>query len=133
MERELAQSILASVEAEPSNVSRLARVMGRRTESVTSTVDEMVDRGLLTRQVKKSLRRGRPQELIHSTPLGSEYLHAAQALDKIPLMASPRTLFRAAEDGRYAARLETREQNTYSLFLELNDYVRSAGRPTERS
>jgi DNA-binding PadR family transcriptional regulator len=121
-----ATAILESITQTPTHVKLLARTIHRRAKTVLTTIAEMEERGLLERRTEKTIRRGRPREILHATPLGEEYLRSIRASSMIPLAASTAMIRRAAEEGDYARRLTERGRDTFQLFMELNQHVRTA-------
>jgi len=125
MDVEVAAEILRAV-GSPRNVSELVASLNRRSEAVVRAIAEMEEMGLLERRAEKGSGRGRPRMLVSATELGRQYLAARSHLEGIPLKATRAGLKRAVEEARYAARLRERGLDTFTLFMELNDYVRSA-------
>jgi len=123
MSLELRAELLMAVKSNPSSVRELARKLHRRTETVVSLIKEMEEQGLLKREVERRNTRGRPRVLVKPMSLGEEYLAAYRTLDLKLLRSRRADLIRAARDGEYAARLESRGLSSFDLFLELNSIV----------
>jgi len=125
MDAEMTAEVLKVVER-PRSVSELVASLNRRSEAVVRAIAEMEELGLLERRAKKGSGRGRPRMLVSATDLGRQYLAARSRLEGIPLKATRAGFKRAVEEARYAARLRERGLDPFALFMELNEYVRSA-------
>jgi DNA-binding MarR family transcriptional regulator len=125
MDAEMTAEVLKAVER-PRSVSELVASLNRRSEAVVRAIAEMEELGLLERRAKKGSGRGRPRMLVSATDLGRQYLAARSRLEGIPLKATRAGFKRAVEEARHAARLRERGLDPFALFMELNEYVRSA-------
>jgi DNA-binding MarR family transcriptional regulator len=122
---EVTTEVLKAVER-PRSVSELVSSLNRRNEAVVMAIADMEEMGLLERRAEKDSGRGRPRMLVWATDLGRQYLTARSHLEGIPLKATRAGFRRVVDEARYAARLRERGLDPFTLFMELNEYVRSA-------
>ncbi len=124
MDHEAALEILSAAK-NPRSVSEIVSTIRRRNDAVVKAIIDMERIGLVE---KRADRRGvgRPRVIVSVTPLGEEFLQRHAQIDRIGLKATPAALRRAAADAEYAARLRARGLDSFTLFLELNEHVRSA-------
>jgi len=121
--------VLRAVSSSPCSIRVLMEMLHWKTSKALGLIREMEEEGSIELREEKGNKRGRPRRMATVTPLGEEFLRDYKRLEEKRLKARKTDLQRAARDAQYVDRLVEAGQDTFKLFLELNDLVRRIGEP----
>jgi len=122
-------TVLRAVRSSPCSIRALMETLHWKTSKALGLIREMEEEGLIEFREEKGNKQGRPRKVATVTPLGEEFLKDYKRLEKKRLKARKTDLQHATRDAQYVDRLVEAGQDTFKLFLELNDLVRCIGEP----
>lgn len=118
IDREL--SLLSAANESPLNIVELRRVLRWRTESLQRYVQSLTDQGLL-RVKKDSSGRGRPRNIVTTTPLGVYFLRKISELDRLRLKLTDADIRKTMRQANRTQELAELGRSPYETFWELTE------------
>jgi hypothetical protein len=82
---------------------------------------------------KKSVSKGRPQHLLHTTALGEQFIEQYNRLLNLRLHINDNDIKKALRQSELTRRLIEQRINPYSRFQEVNEIARNIARTTQAS
>ena len=124
LDSEFAARALSLCNETELSVSQLTRKMGGNHEKLIALTRELEARGLLLRASKRK-RRGRPQSLLSTTPLGRQFMEQYDRLLNLRLHSNDNDIKKALRQADQTQRLMDQGVSPYARFQEVNEIARN--------
>jgi hypothetical protein len=129
---ELATRALSFCNGTVLSVSQLASKMGGNHAKTIDLIRELQTRALLLRTTERQ-GKGRPPFLLHTTPLGEQFMEQYNRLLNLRLYSNDNDIKKALHQVDLARRLTEQRVSPYARFQEVNELVRNIARTAQTS
>jgi len=120
--------ILSLCDGTPRSVSEIASKVGGNHGRTLATLKELYWRSLVELRIEKGQGRGRPKQLVRTTPLGRQFAEQYQRLLSLRLRSRESDIKKALHQADLAQKLRERGISPYARFREINELARNVAR-----
>ena len=124
LQAELATRALSLCNEAVLSVSQLAGRMGGNHAKMIDLIRELQTRGLLLRTTERR-GKGRPLCLLHTTPLGQQFMEQYNRLLNLRLYSNDNDIRKALHQAQLTRRLREQQVSPYARFQEVNQLARN--------
>jgi predicted transcriptional regulator len=132
LQAELATRALSLCNEAVLSVSQLAGKMGGNHAKMIDLIRELQTRGLLLRTTERR-GKGRPLCLLHTTPLGEQFMEQYNRLLNLRLLSNDNDIKKALHQADLARRLVEQQISPYARFQEVNELARNIASTAQTS
>ena len=132
LQAELAARALSLCNEAVLSVSQLAGKMGGNHAKMIDLIRELQTRGLLLRTTERR-GKGRPLCLLHTTPLGQQFMEQYNRLLNLRLLSNDNDIKKALHQADLARRLLEQQISPYARFQEVNELARNIASTAQTS